>query len=470
MKIQYVNIKGFRNVPDMEKILHGSNIVLLADNTMGKSNFIRALKAALCGKLGPNAIKHGQERAEVELTLADFENETPIDGTEYRFKLTVKRDKESQETAKIEVWAPNGFKEVKKTIIGTIAGEIEQEEDFVALSRTEKGQKRQIEILRDMLDEEDRNTIQLFENKAQQAYDERTEVNREIKRIEGWIGTQGMDRQLVDQHAGKEKISVAELSSQLQGAVEHNNKIKGVCERIEERKSQAARIATDIRNAELEIEALQKKIEQLHSDAKSLADMDIAARAFLQQNQEINLEDFNSRIQDADRANQVIDRANTLRTQIDLLTQQQERSGELTALYESSKQAIADAIRDMQIFEGVTFDERSAYYRGKMVHPDILSTSEQMEFNIRLLIAQRSRVQAEGKNLADIIFVERGESFGLQKLYELQKAAKALGYQIVMEQVERGTEELKVEFMVDVPHPALADAPENFQANQEGAA
>src|SRR3990167_2897561 len=364
MKIQKVRFFNFRNVPDMEKEIAGSNILLLAENTKGKSNFIKGLKAALCGQLGPGAIKQGADKAEVEIALAQYENAQPVEGSEYTFKLTVKKDKDGTERAGLEVKAPNGFKETKKTVIGTIAGEVELEYDFVELSRTDKGRKQQLEILRGLLDDDTRTALELHENKAAQAYSERTEVNREIKRLEGWIATQGRE------WMGLNKTIVTE--------------------------------------------ALEQELNQ------------------------------------AIETNKMIDRAKGLQGSLTELSQHKDRSGELTALYDSSRQAIADAIRDMHSpIEGLSFDETSAYYNGKLIHPDQLSTSEIMEFDIRLLIAKREAARKDGAALADVLFVERGESFGMGKLIELQKAAAVCGYQVIMEQVERGTEELRVELMPD---------------------
>jgi len=444
MKIQKVRFFNFRNVPDMEKQIAGSNILLLAENTKGKSNFIKGLKAALCGELGPGAIRQGQDKAEVEIALAEYENAQPIEGSEYTFKLIVKKDKDGSERAGVEVKAPNGFKETKKTVIGTIAGEVELEYDFVELSRTDKGRKQQLEILRGLLDDETRTALELFENKAAQAYAERTEVNREIKRLEGWIATQGMDRELVEKYGAQENIDIGGLQTQIAKAHEHNSKRADVDRRLGDRGHQIQKNQTEIRNLELKIESIRRENAELDK-------LNIQASEWLGSNKEITSAALEQELSQAIETNKIIDRAKGLQGSLTELSQHKDRSGELTALHDSSKQAIADAIRDMHSpIEGLSFDENNAYYNGKLIHPDQLSTSEIMEFDIRLLIAKRQATKAGAdKSLADVLFVERGESFGMGKLIELQKAATACGYQVIMEQVERGTEELRVELMPD---------------------
>lgn len=441
MKIQKVKFFQFRNVPDMEKQINGANILLLAENTKGKSNFIKGLQSALCGTLGPNAIRDGKEKAEIEIQMSDFENETPVDGTEYTFKLVVKKDKEGKEKSTIEVHAPNGFKETKKTIIGTIAGEIEIPHDFVEMSKTDRGKKDQLEIIKSLFPSEVREQLALFENKSSQAYEERTEVNREIKAIEGWLNTQGYDREMLEKYANESPVDISSINVEMRKAIEINQKIGDVNSRMTIRNEQIQKDLTEIRNLELKIEGLRKSVAQAQEQNSQ-------AQIWLKSNPEIPTTEFESKIDEATRRNQMIEKAKTMDGQMKTLASLKDRSGDLTALYESTKQAIQDAIRDIgSPIEGMTFDESNCYFNGKLIHPDQLSTSEIMDFEIRLLIAQREAQKESGKAMADVLFVERGESFGMKKLVELQKVAQANGYQIIMEQVERGTEELKIEIM-----------------------
>ena len=94
MKIQKVRFFNFRNVPNIEKELNGSNIILLAENTKGKSNFIKGIQAALAGNVGPDAITNGQKEAKVDLVLSDFnEKGERIPGTDYLFCMRAYLDK-----------------------------------------------------------------------------------------------------------------------------------------------------------------------------------------------------------------------------------------------------------------------------------------------------------------------------------------------------------------------------------------
>lgn len=114
--------------------------------------------------------------------------------------------------------------------------------------------------------------------------------------------------------------------------------------------------------------------------------------------------------------------------------------GELTALIESNKQAINDTIRQMDFpIKGITFDDENVYFNDKLIDETSMSTAEIMILESELKFAKNPTAQ--------VLFIQRAESIGLPLFKELQKRAKEKGMQIIAEQVERGTEELKIEFM-----------------------
>jgi hypothetical protein len=117
-----------------------------------------------------------------------------------------------------------------------------------------------------------------------------------------------------------------------------------------------------------------------------------------------------------------------------------EQSENLTIMVETTRQLIADAIRDSQLsVEGLTFDDEHLIWNGVPVNVSNLSSSEIMELGVRMKIA-------ENPNLG-MLFIQRGESLGADRLAVIQKLAKELDLQIIMEQVDRGTETLKIEIL-----------------------
>lgn len=112
----------------------------------------------------------------------------------------------------------------------------------------------------------------------------------------------------------------------------------------------------------------------------------------------------------------------------------------MTALIDSTRQVIQDAIRDMDSpIEGLGFDSEQLLYKGVPVNPDSLSKSEIMELGIKLKIAENPD--------AGVLFIQEGESIGAKRLEEIKEIAAKNNFQIIMEQVERGNEKLTVELV-----------------------
>ena len=88
--------------------------------------------------------------------------------------------------------------------------------------------------------------------------------------------------------------------------------------------------------------------------------------------------------------------------------------------------------------DGLQFDDDMLIYKGIPVSEASLSTSEIMELGLLMKVA-------ENKGLG-ILFLERGESLGAQRLKDIQAMAAKNNMQLIIEQVERG-KSLHIEIM-----------------------
>jgi hypothetical protein len=436
MKIQKVKFQNFRNVPDMERELNGANIILLAENTKGKSNFIKGLTGALTGKIGLHAIKDGEDESKVEVVLSDFNDKgEAIPGTDYTFKIKIRKDKEGEEKAILEVYAPNGFKEVKKTVIGSIVGEIELDYDFVALSKTKAGKARQLEIIKSYLDAETLQVLDLEQNKIKSAYDERTEIGRLKTSAEGFIKESKLTKEDFDTY--KTKKDVGELKKKRDAQREEKDKRFG---KISEMNSKLTALDERKPTAEKELEEARAKVKALEAEIEDIATKKELGQKWLKENPEIDITSIESEYDSVIEFNSNVEKVEAVIKKQKELTANEEHYGELTALIDSSRQCISDTLRQMDFpIEGISFDEENVYFNGKLIDESTMSTSEIMMLEVELKMSRTPN--------AAVVFIQRGESLGTQMLSQLQKVAKERGYQLIMEQVERGTEELKIELM-----------------------
>ena len=140
-----------------------------------------------------------------------------------------------------------------------------------------------------------------------------------------------------------------------------------------------------------------------------------------------------NRISDANSINARHSASVLLKTKFKNLETYKDDSGEMTALIDSSKQAIKDAIKDFDTpVPGLEYDIDGLKYNGFPVHPDSLSTAEIGHLGIKLKMAENPDL--------GILFIQNGQNYGSKRLKEIQE----YGWQIIMEQVERGQEELTI--------------------------
>ena len=416
MKIMRVSIVNFKNLRKLEKEIKGKNILLLADNEKGKSSFMQAIRITLgSGDMPPTPITHGEQNGQIEVV-------TDENGNEYTFRMTFQEGKKPM----LEVIAPNGLRDNRKSAIGSIVGEIDFDlHKFVTMSETTAGRKEQIKIIRSLLPEEVQRDLNEHEDRIEMHFETRANINREIKALKGFIEESGL--QPLDFKMYENPVDTQRLQSDYNKQLEENAKIQGVKDRFETRKDEITRINDEIKRLQ---------------DQKSKQEVDQAnAEKYLDKNKIKDTEAKQHQLNTANEHNIKHSRVKDFAAKMAELTKREEESGELTALIDSSREALADAVRnDIEMpVPDLTFNEDTLLYKGQEVNINTLATSQIMHLGIQLKMAQHPNVK--------VLFIENGESLGIKKLKQIQDLCKEFDYQIIMEQVERGTDELKIEIM-----------------------
>lgn len=397
MKIQKVKIKNFKVINDLEFDLNGQNIILLGDNEVGKSSFIQAIKSAL-GHLDNMPVNS-------ETEVAVFVNK---DGKEVKFNLKVKNGKPVIE---VEV---DGLRDVRKSAIQSIVGGVEFDiDEFVKLSDSKAGQKKQVEIFKSLLPAEVIDSLDKIQASIDADYNERTDVNRTIKQLEGFINESGLTKEDFGKYVSK--IDTVKINAEYQAGIKHNQKVNEVQSRYLQR--------------DAEIKELENRLALLKQQQQE-------AEAWLKSNKLIDLTKYEAELNLAYEYNAKVDKVKTFEAKRKELYDKIEYSEKLTVRIEENRKLLEDAIKSVQSpIDGLWFSGEVLTYKGVEVSRNTLSESQIMELGIRMKLAQNPGF--------DILLIENGQNLGLKKLREIQK----MGYQIIMEQVERGTEELKIEIM-----------------------
>jgi ribosomal protein L29 len=409
MKIQRVKIKNFLVLKDFEAELNGANVLLIADNERGKSSLIRFIEIAL-GK--QTEIPIGAEGEGV--VIADR------DGANWTFHVKFKSGKPF-----ITITSPDGLTDTSKSALAKIVGAIDFNiDEFVAMSDTTSGRKKQVELYKGFLPQETQDFIKEQEQRVVKSYDQRTELNREAKTLEGYLAEHKF-KKYVEQLPDK-PIDITELSEKIKVAMAANEKIREVEQRMADR-------VKSIKDAEDTIKQLQEKIAELEKSQ-------IAAREWLKTNSLVDVTEMMAQKDKAHEINSALsDKADYDAKMVQFSTIKEE-AGEMTAFIESSRGTIEEAIKDCDVpVDGLSFDSEGLIYNGIPVSTANLSTSAIMELGIKLKIAQNPDF--------GVLFIQRSESIGKQRWEDIQEIAKKNNFQIIAEKVERGVDKLTIELI-----------------------
>ena len=405
--IKKVQIKEFKAIKDFDESFENNIILLKGDNGVGKSSVIQFIEIAL-GKqknIPPNATGEGE-------VIADFK------GNQYLFQVSFKDGKPI-----VTITAPDGMKDNKKSTLAGIVGAIDFDIDkFVEQSKSLSGRKEQIETYKKFLDKEIVEQIERYESNVAINYEQRTIANRELKTIDGAIALHPMK----GENLNIEPIDVSDVFQKQKEANEHNSKIE-VTE-------------STLLQLKQENERYDSEIARLMDLAKVNKDRIDKGESFLNSNTKIDITEFETKLQNANEINAQVSQAKELKAKLAEKEKLTNDIGEMTALIDSTRQVIQEAIRDMDSpIEGLGFDSEQLLYKGVPVNPDSLSKSEIMELGIKLKIAENPD--------AGVLFIQEGESIGAKRLEEIKEIAAKNNFQIIMEQVERGNEKLTVELV-----------------------
>lgn len=456
MKVQQVVIKEFKALSNIDEQINGNNIFIMGENGLGKSSFMQFIAIALGDTSNIPANIEGSGHVVVDK-----------DGREFIFNVKFKDGKPL-----VTVTTPEGMKDNRKSAIASIVGAIDFDvENFVELSKTKKGQKEQVEIFKEkFIDEETKSELRKYEVNIDVAYSERTDVNRQISEIKSFITSHPLRNENLSEI---KSIDVEQLSKEKEEERDRLNLLykrnkeanealratwNGLKDRINKEVSDHNNAIAEHRinyNAAfdaaktlvkygLEFEIVEPFIKSLAAkvgdikDAKTLYTEEPNYIQELPDNSE--LKKIEDRILSASELNVKFNEAQNLIKKIELLKELEEESGNLTVKIDAGRQAISDCIKDMNSpINGLSYSEDTLVYNGVPVTHENLSSSEITELGVKLKMAENPDF--------GILFIQRGESIGTQRMKDILTLAKTNGWQVFMEQVKRGQDKITFEII-----------------------
>lgn len=415
MNVQNVKIENFKKIKNLDQNFEGKSLIICGENGVGKSTVLQAIQIALGSKnIPPIPITKGEDNAYIEVITGE-------DGKEYTFTAKFATGKKPV----IEVTAPDGIRDNRRSIIGNIVGQVSFDVNaFVEQSKTSAGKREQVELFKSYFSDEVIQELNQHQQRIKNHEEERTEIGKHKTANEGFITEAGINPN--DFLTYDKKKDTDKMSEELRSANSLNSEIGIVEERSTTRKNR--------------LKVIEDSINDLTSEAQKIESLEGGYNKWCKTNKPVNTSLMSDELEEAQTFNSMCEKVSIFKKKQELVEKLTTEYGETTALIETERQALSDAIKDMgSPIPDLTFDIDQLYYKGNPVDINTLSTSEIMHLGVELRMASNPNVK--------VLYIERGESLGADRLKEIQKMANDHGYQIIMEEVERGNKELTFKFL-----------------------
>jgi predicted ATP-dependent endonuclease of OLD family len=413
MSIIDLKIKSFKCIENLEVEINGKNVYLVGENGVGKTSFQQVIKFLL-----------GDEKCLPLFGDIDAEMTIEVKGRPYTLKGKRKDGKRV-----VMITGDDGITSDKMAVIKGITGcSTFNVDEFISLSKTAAGRKNQIEMAKNILPLDIREEISRLDVESTRIYDDRTDVNREAKSLKSSID-------LMSQKTPIEKPEdIAEVTGKILDAESNNSHIESIKLKIKDAQADVVEYKEKITDIEKELSLLKEKLQ---------------SKKQLIEDKEVEL--LNTIYLDVDPLKVKIKSYQEHQQKYSEYLDYQQRKDLFDALSEKSK-CLTDSIAKIDLETRRLISENNKYvpgleiktlegeqmlfYNGIPVDENSLSTAEKMELGWLLK-------KAESPD-SDIVFIERGESLGHEKMQSLLDMAKKNGLQLFIEEVRRGTEKLEI--------------------------
>lgn len=367
-------------------------------NGQGKSTVLDAFLLTLSGGKIPNGIvKNGAESADITIEIGNSRKNYVIKkhiDSDGKGSLEVKLDGEA------EIKSPQSF-------LQDISGAVTfSPADFYELMKSDKAENAR--AIRDKLLEVggvSAQDLRSLERDKKSVYDERTLVNRELKKLQA---------ETADEPEKVESVDVVQLSGEVDAK---RNEFFELQKLIDERNAyveEDKQIRTQIEELQGKLVKHEQMIEELPALNKQI---DTVKEAGQEAKRKLELaSDINARALKYGEWEKKSAECNSKSAEYDNLNEQ----------YKQFDEKFKDLLKTAKLPAGLEFGDDSVTYMGRMLSQ--LSDSEKMKLAFEVSIAQNPELP--------LVLMEGGERFDSKKRAEIDELARALDVQVLLEVVD----------------------------------
>jgi DNA repair exonuclease SbcCD ATPase subunit len=399
MKIIKLRAENIKKLVAVEITPKGSVVKITGRNASGKSSVLDSIFWALGGTQGiqERPIRQGQKKAEIELDLGE---------------MTVRRTFTENGTALVVENKDGQRFKSPQTLLDSLLGKL----GFDPLDFMRQDPRGQVETLKTLTGLD----LSSLDEARQKAYDERTAVNREVKRLE--IQLEALP---VPADAPSKEIDVAELVGKIDEAVAWREKrrrqeelhsrmqaeISELKRTVEELEKRIARATIEIEEKAVALEAIECEIEE----AGEVADISALQETLR------SAESTNKLAREARRANEERSR---LHCELDAAKESAiDLTQQIAGIDEDKSAMIAEACFPLK---GLAFGDRVVTYNGLPLAQG--SSAEQLRVSMAMAMALNPKLR--------VIRVTDGSLLDSESLKIIEEMCAESDYQCWLEVVD----------------------------------
>lgn len=393
MKIIKLAAENIKRIKAIEITPNSNLIVIGGRNAQGKSSVLDSIEYALAGvtSFPEKPIRIGENKARIVCELDD---------------LIVTR-KFSENTDSLVITNKKGLRfPSPQAVLDKLVGKL----GFDPLDFIRMNTKDQQSTLRKLVG------LDFAETDAnrQTLYDERTIINREIKRLENKVDSMTEYPDTPDS-----EISISELMIELKQreALNRENKTK---------RDYAANVHTQVEAQKVVVSRLEVELKQAQSRLENLCRVENESQLIISALEDVDEEEVKKEILNAETTNRKVQSNKGRASTMNELEEKKLTTVGLTKQIEEIEELKKTALAGAQFpIEGISFEENSVSYLGIPLNQ--CSLSEQLKVSVAIGIAMNPRIK--------VILIRDGSLLDRENLRSIAEMAKEMDTQIWIERV-----------------------------------